>query len=155
MTRRGGGRRPSPRLVFLLIAAALPGAAAPAPHVETSVVERVNEIRRARGLAPLTTDRALTDLARDHSCRMARDEAFGHGSFGDRVRAAGIGYRAIGENLARIANGPDPVDRAVNGWMKSEGHRANILSADFRATGVGVCRRDDAYYFTQLFVRPP
>lgn len=115
----------------------------------------MNEIRRARGLAPLTTDQALTDLARDHSCGMARDERFGHGSFADRVRAAGIAYRAIGENLARIANGTAPVDRAVNGWMKSEGHRANILSTGFSATGVGVCRGDGAYYFTQLFVRPP
>lgn len=48
----------------------------------------------------------------------------------------------------------DPVERAVSGWMTSERHRATLLSEEFSTTGVGVCRRGRAYYFTQIFVRP-
>lgn len=39
--------------------------------------------------------------------------------------------------------------------MKSPSHRDNILSPEYTETGVGVCRRDRTYYFTQLFLRPP
>src|SRR5687768_4721693 len=90
---------------FLLLVGATSAFAEPVAQVEVSVVERVNEIRRTRGLAPLRVDAALATLAREHSCRMARDEGFSHdtgGAFRDRVRAAGIRYRAIGENLAKI-----------------------------------------------------
>ena len=147
------------RLVALQIAmtASVAQAVAPAAPVEEAVVRRVNEIRRTAGLEHLAPDMKLAELARDHSCRMARDNLLAHdagGSLAARVGSAGIAYRAIGENLARIASGGDPVERAVDGWMKSQGHRANILSADFTTTGVGVCRRDDgAYYVTQLFVK--
>jgi uncharacterized protein YkwD len=49
----------------------------------------------------------------------------------------------------------DPVAAAVQGWMKSRTHRDNILRREFTETGVGICRRDGSYYFTQLFLRPP
>ena len=39
--------------------------------------------------------------------------------------------------------------------MTSPTHRDNILSREFTETGVGICRRDAGYYFTQLFLRPP
>ena len=148
--------RPSPRLV-LMAAALVALAAVPMPDLEESVTGRVNEIRRESGLTPLTADRRLAELAREHSCRMARERALGHdtgGSLADRVRAAGIKYRSLAENLARLTGGTGQVERAVSGWMKSDGHRANILSPEFNATGVGVCRQDAAVYVTQLFVRP-
>jgi uncharacterized protein YkwD len=62
-------------------------------------------------------------------------------------------YLAAGENLARIES-RDPVGRAVSGWLKSPGHRENMLSARFTTTGVGACRKGRAIYFTQLFLRP-
>ncbi len=35
----------------------------------------------------------------------------------------------VAENIAKNINFSDPVDTAIDGWMKSDGHRANILTA--------------------------
>lgn len=128
--------------------------------MEEDLVRRVNEVRRQHGLAALHTDGALATAARAYSCRMAAERFFGHqppdgSTLGDRVRAAGKPFRVIGENLAMNVNAAAPVAAAVQGWMKSQTHRDNILRAEFTETGVGICRRDARYYFTQLFLRPP
>lgn len=39
----------------------------------------------------------------------------------------------LGENLSRSDNTPQQV---VDAWMGSSGHRANIVSSDFRASGI-------------------
>ena len=88
-----------------------------------------------------------------------RDGFFSHTApagddVGDRVQAAGKPYRAIGENIARNVDARNPVDRAVEGWMKSDGHRENMLTDRFTETGVGVCRTGREYFFTQVFLRP-
>jgi uncharacterized protein YkwD len=144
-------------ILLLLLVTAASAFAEPVAPVEALVVERVNEIRRPRGAAPLRVDAALTALAREHSCRMAREKEFSHdtgGTLRERVRAAGIRYRAIGENLAQITTDAEPVERAITAWMKSEGHRANLVSPEFTTTGVGVCRPGRMYYFTQIFLHP-
>ncbi len=41
----------------------------------------------------------------------------------------------------------------MEGWMKSPGHRVNVLRPDFTDTGVGVCRDGTTYYFTEVFLR--
>ena len=144
-------------ILLLLLVTTTSAFAEPVAAVEALVVERVNEVRRTRGAAPLRVDARLTALAREHSCRMAREEGFSHdtgGTFRERVRAAGIAYRAMGENLAEITTDAEPVERAMSAWMKSEGHQANLVSQEFTTTGVGVCRRERTYYFTQIFLHP-
>ena len=41
-------------------------------------------------------------------------------------------------------------EAVVNAWMHSEGHRANILSANFTTLGVGYVA--DGRYWTQWFI---
>ena len=128
-------------------------------RMEARVLDRVNKARTDKGLAKLRADARLSDVAREYSCRMARDDVFGHtsptgGTLRDRVRAAGYTYAAAGENLAKTVNARYPIERAVQGWLKSEGHRNNIMSPEFTVTGVGVCHRETTYYFTQIFLRP-
>lgn len=36
-------------------------------------------------------------------------------------------------------------------WMRSEGHRKNILNANFSKIGIGVVKNGKMYYFTQVF----
>lgn len=157
-----------PWLLVMVVIGGIAGArdvtaqAVPEPadsRTEQRVLDRINKIRADHGLARLTKDERLNEVARDHSCRMARDDVLGHTSrtgetLRDRVRAAGRDYAAAGENLAKTVKARSPVDRAVQGWMKSEGHRKNILSPEFTVTGVGICHRETAYYFTQIFLRP-
>ena len=59
--------------------------------------------------------------------------------------------RYRGENLAAGASSPSAV---VHQWMNSEGHRANILNAEYEELGVGYCFDDDGqyrHYWVQLF----
>ena len=147
-------------LVVMLIAAAAQAApVATRVELERGVVSAVNQVRQEHGRAPLGEDPVLVDLARRHSCAMAERGFFEHTdpgglSMAQRLAEARKTYLAAGENLARIETSGDPVARAVDGWMKSPGHRENILSARFTKTGVGVCRAGRAVYFTQLFLRP-
>ena len=60
---------------------------------------------------------------------------------------AGIRYSTAGENIAVGYSTPEQV---VNGWMNSEGHRANILNASFTTIGVGY--DSTGRYWVQLFV---
>ena len=119
----------------------------------------VNVIRRQHNLPLLKPDPALTEIARRYSCDMAKRGFFSHttpdgGSMRDRLVEGHVRYREAGENLAMM-EGPDPAKRAVDGWMKSPGHRENMMSRRLTTTGVGACRAGRAMYFTQLFVRPP
>jgi uncharacterized protein YkwD len=51
----------------------------------------------------------------------------------------------------------NPAQVAVQGWMESPPHRANILHRAFTHAGVGIYyrRHDKRYYLTQIFIRPP
>lgn len=132
--------------------------AADTAALEQRVVERINDIRQQHDLQPLQVDPTLTDIARAYSQAMATQSFFSHSgpegnNIGDRVRDAGICYRAVGENLAKNFNVAEPVEAAVSGWMNSEGHRKNILTAEFRETGVGIWRDGKSFHFTQVFLR--
>ena len=56
----------------------------------------------------------------------------------DRLRAAGIRYRAAAENLAEgRATGRDTYDD----WIESDGHRRNIENCEFTSLGIGLVDR--------------
>ncbi len=118
---------------------------------EQQVVVLVNEQRAANGLAPLTLNEKLSDVARAKSQDMHDNNYFSHtsptyGSPFDMLKTFGISYRAAGENIAMGYATPQAV---VNGWMNSAGHRANILNGSYTQIGVGYVA--DGHYWTQLF----
>ncbi|MBD3886678.1 CAP domain-containing protein [Phormidium tenue FACHB-886] len=129
-------------------------------QMEAQVEQQINKIRTQQGLEPLRHNAKLADVARTYSQRMADENFFGHTSpTGDtmveRVRSTGIIYFNLGENLFKGTNSPRPVPAAVQGWMNSAGHRENILRSKYEQTGVGIWRKGNTYYFTQLFMRSP
>jgi uncharacterized protein YkwD len=108
----------------------------------------VNRERTSRGERALNADRDLQQAAQAHSQDMAAGDYFEHDGRGgstplSRMRAAGyifsshLGY-AIGENIAWATLWMATPKAIVAGWMASPGHRANILDATFRDSGVGV-----------------
>lgn len=126
--------------------------------MEDQVRLQINAIRQEQGFRELRHNERLAEVARNYSRRMAEENFFDHVSpKGDtpaqRVQSAGIFYLLVGENLFTSTNIPQPVPAAVEGWMKSPGHRANILRSEYRETGIGVWRRGNTYYITQLFMR--
>ncbi len=128
--------------------------------LERQAYRAVNDVRRRRGLAELTYNERLAEIARSHSRDMARRMYFGHQSpegheAADRLLSGGVGYRRVGENLASNRGAIDPVGTAVDSWMGSPAHRANILEADYRETGLGVAIDEEgSVIFTQLFLNP-
>ena len=91
---------------------------------------------------PLKLSPKLCESAAVHARDMAKRQKLDHkGSDGstvmDRVKRAGYVYVRVGENIAK---GQRTVDQVMDTWMKSPGHRANIL-ADF--TEMGAARVED------------
>lgn len=126
--------------------------------MEREIQRRVNQIRQSRGLPALRWNAKLAQVARNHSGQMARHRFFSHTdrrghSAVERVQDAGIAFRLVAENLFMSEYIDNPVSEAIDGWMGSRGHRANILRTQVTQTGVGVVQRGDAYYLTQLFIR--
>lgn len=134
-------------------------AVASATSDERRAFDLVNAERRARGERPLVWDAELMQMARQHSQNMARQNFFNHkGPDGQGLRerssANGIsGFRALAENLAYNKGFDDVASCAVTGWMHSEGHRDNILNAEFNRSGIGIARAADGrVYITQIFI---
>ena len=128
--------------------------------LEREMWKRVNEDRLKEGLPPLSWDARLADIARSHSQDMKISSFFGHvspntGHLEDRMNRAGYLNAVCRENVA-IA--PD-VQLAEDGFLKSPGHRANLLSADVNHIGIGIVRGDSAGHadnltITQVFAAP-
>lgn len=127
--------------------------------IERSAFEKTNRARIANGLEPFTWDPELCRMARVHSENMGRQGFFDHDTreglhLKDRARALGIGrFRVIGENIAYNKGYDDPGAFAVDRWMTSSGHRANILYAEFQASAIGsYVSTDGSVYLTQVFI---
>lgn len=108
---------------------------------EQEVFDLINAKRVANGLATLKIDDELQNVARIKAKDMVDNNYFSHnspiyGSPFDMIKNFGIRYKTAGENIA----GNSSNSGAVNAWMNSEGHRANILNSSFNYTGVGVVK---------------
>ena len=66
--------------------------------------------------------------------------------------AKAIAYSAAAENVAYNSGYSDPATQAVQGWLKSTGHRQN-LEGNYNLTGIGIAKNAKGeYYFTQIFI---
>ena len=130
-----------------------------ATEIERRAFEKTNQVRVEEGLTRLAWDGELCRMARAHSEDMARQGYFSHETLEglqlkDRARATGIPhFRVIGENIAYNKGYQDPGGFAVERWMLSPGHRANILYIGFQASAIGsYVSTDGSVYVTQIFI---
>ena len=130
-----------------------------ATPVERRAFELTNERRIKNGLNALDWDPELCYLARAHSEKMARQRFFSHVTpegqrLRDRALSMGIPrFRVIAENIAYNQGFEDPAAFAVERWMISPGHRANMLYIGFQTAAVGVfITSDGTVYLTQAFI---
>lgn len=118
------------------------------------VLSIVNRERAAQGAKPLTENIEVTKIARMKSQDMADYGYFDHTSptYGtpfQMLRQFGISYNAAGENIAKGQKTPEEV---MDDWMNSQGHRENILNANFTQIGIGIVQKGGTFYWTQMFV---
>ena len=130
---------------LVVVAAALfvgllaPVQAQAASHAE-QVLALVNVERKKAGLKPLALSRRCQAQADKRAKEISKRGRFNHKGAFIGLR----GYGRMGENIARGYRSPADV---VRGWMRSKGHRANILSPKYTHLGVCVCRG----YWVQTF----
>ena len=142
--------------IAVALVALLGALAAPAAHsgkasnrvalssLESGVLTDLNKIRAQHGLQPVTISARLTASSAQHSKEMGADGYFEHSSndgtaFWKRINRwygqSGYGYWSVGENLLWSAPDVDPAG-ALQLWMNSPEHRANILNGRWREIGI-------------------
>ncbi|MVT08701.1 CAP domain-containing protein [Chitinophaga tropicalis] len=112
-----------------------------------------NQFRAKHGLAPLKLESYCCMLAAKHSKNMATGRTgFGHEDMEIRMDAASMklgGVKAAAEN---VAYGTLDAKGVVDGWIKSPGHRKNMLG-DYNLIGIGTADKGRITFFTQFFVK--
>lgn len=121
--------------------------------IEQSVFNQINEYRASLNLPALTRNSAVDEQARIHSQNMASGKVpFSHQGAEQRFRATGVAYKTANENVAYNQD-RDAATSAVQSWLKSSGHLANIKS-NTNLTGIGVAVNGrGVVYLTQIFMR--
>ena len=111
----------------------------------------INEERAKAGCAPLEKVANLQTAASQQSDAQAGRDRMGHdGANGSSPndRLGGMGYHQWGENVAQYQS----AEEAVNAWMNSPGHRANILNCAYTKTGFDTERSASGkWYWTETF----
>lgn len=122
---------------------------------ESDMLKQVNAQRAKNGKSALTLNQSLCASARVRASEIAKDGCFSHtrpdGS-GCFTAISGVSYRTAGENIAMGTWGYFGVDKIMDRWMNSEGHRANILNGDFSEVGFGCVVVNGNGYWVQIFI---
>src|SRR4029453_2909681 len=141
-------------------AGAPPTSPAPAGNQTTAqtlasdLFDRLNAERQARGLAALKWDGDLARIAGAWSADMASSGNFRPRDLGAAGSLPGMSkFSALGENIAWVEGYPNMGNQLHVGWMKSEGHRANMLQRGFASVGIGVVCSGGRAWATQNFGR--
>jgi uncharacterized protein YkwD len=116
------------------------------------MVDAVNAHRRSIRCPELVWMQTVANAAQGHSDDMARRNYFNHQSPeglgpAERLRAHGVTYRSMGENIAQHPGTPREV---LAGWLGSPGHRQNLERCTYTHHGVGL--RDG--FWTHVFITP-
>jgi len=135
-------------------APAAAGSQSTAQKLASDLFNRLNAERRARGLAALEWDDDLARVAGDWSAHMASTGNFAHRDLGAAGSLPGMSkFSALGENIAWVEGYANMGNQLHVGWMKSEGHRANMLQRGFDSVGIGVVCSGGRAWATQNFGR--
>ena len=118
-------------------------------NLEHEISRLVKDQRKSHGLPnwDMQHTSCIASVARTHSRNIIEKRMYTHyfdGAPEERLRKFGIHFMDQGENqyydwAGKLADGTYAKD-AVNWWMNSGGHRANILNPNWNFTGVGVWR---------------
>jgi uncharacterized protein YkwD len=130
--------------------AAEPARTAVATKYARDAFRTTNNQREKHDRSVLRRHDCLQKYARRQARRMANQGRMFHQDLGPIQRDCGMSW--VGENVAYGY----PTGRSVvrEGWMKSPGHRENILRRQFRRMGLAARRGDDGHWYAaQVFGR--
>ena len=141
-----------PAVLFFFVALFTSAQTPPRNESERELFELLNHERAANHLTELKWDDALFKAARQHALLMLdlnimEHQLPGEPGLEERITAAGARFTYIAEN---IAIGKDSAT-IHSGWMRSPGHRANILSPRVTSVGIAVVRGTAGLFAVQDF----
>lgn len=119
---------------------------------ELEVLDLVNDYRTEQGLSELAFLDESSVLAAAHNDHMIHNNEVCHDDFGSRYQTLvqDVHAKSVSEN---VAYGYSSARAVVNAWIKSDGHKDNMLG-DHTHFGISVkLAGNGKYYFTNIFVR--
>jgi uncharacterized protein YkwD len=124
-------------------------AAVSASGYEKQVVDRTNLKRTERDIPKVKTQSCVDRYAEKQGAWMAKHQQLKHQSMKTVLDACNL--KGVSEN---IAYGYTSGTTAVSAWMKSSGHRHNLLDTKMRYIGVGAVKDGDGvWWVSQVFGR--
>ena len=141
-------------LALLATGVFAPGQVVSDSEAEARIFAELNHSREQAGKPPLKLDPKLTQAARNHTELLVKHQSLSHQFSGeptleDRLRAVGLFFTAAAENVGLNSELND-----VNGmFLRSPGHRANMLNAVYDAVGIGVVQSGRDFWVTEDFAK--
>ncbi len=127
-------------------------------QIEKQAFDLVNKHRKSIGLPALVNKEYISAQARLHSIDMASGKVgFGHDGAEERLKIISKSMKEMQGGAENVfyctGNYNNLAGAALEGWLKSKGHRENI-EGDYNLSGMGVAIAPNGdYYFTQIFVK--
>jgi len=120
------------------------------------VLEEINDRRGENDVHPLHRIELLDKIAWHHVNYMAKKKTITHFGFKNRGRfiKKRLGNSYVGENVCKYPSKvytKRVIRNITDGWMRSEGHRKNILNPTFTDTGIACMLKDGSIYIVQIF----
>ena len=122
---------------------------------EQEFLNLINTNRKNAGLEELKIDSEIQNIARLKAKDLNENNYFSHtsekyGNIEDMLKTFEFSFITSGENIAGNKN----LAGAVEAWMNSENHKANILSESFNTTGIAVVEsKTYGKIFVQVFAQ--
>jgi LysM repeat protein len=155
---RGGGRLTGvlAALAWIALLAPGPAMAAPNPNRASDLIQAVNEYRATQGMAPLTVDPILMQVAQrqnDYSISIGQITHYGPDGSRPKEQAIAAGYGGgktvfVSENI-QMGTGLSP-DQAVQIWTGDDPHLNTMIGQYYRDIGAAAGEKDGMVYYTLL-----
>ena len=115
-------------------------------EMEAQILQRENAFRENAGLTPLKLDEGLDAAADVRASESA--VRFSH------TRPTGQAWWTVNPDLVygeNLSTGYSSGDQIVSAWMRSAGHKENIMDAEFTTCGISVYNAGGTWYCAQTF----
>ncbi|MCU1499755.1 MAG: hypothetical protein JWM47_3708 [Acidimicrobiales bacterium] len=147
-TRSGRLARPTRRTtaVALALVSALTLLSACLSPSQGQVRTELNADRNANRLTTLPTNADAQAKAQAWANRLARENTLYHSKLSDGIRTR---WCSLGENVGYGGT----VASIQDAYMRSPGHRANVLGSKWNAVGVGYAKNGNRVFTVQVFIQ--
>ena len=133
-------------LAIVIIVAALSLLTACLSSSQNEVLTELNADRKANRLSALAVQADAQAKAQAWAERLARENKLYHSTLSDGIK---VRWCSLGENVGYGGS----VAAIEDAYMRSSGHRANILSTKWNGVGVGYARNGNRIFTVQVFIK--